>query len=1363
MDKKTQEKLNKILLSSSTKRNLWLIKSIEVSEALDVFWDAIPKNEKETADYDGVEKCFMLICRLMLPGLKQENLEMFTQDLLGASKMRETSHFTQDEFFEALLSLADLFTECLDIQTATTFLEFAINRVTQKVIVKATGERERVQGTLAVNFYNTQNLNKSLKDELNSPQQPENVIYVKEHYQMTPIETGIEDSVITNLRELDSILPLGTAVNEVINDQINDRTPKENYEISNSHELNASLSKAETLFYIGFIIEDTDGKAIRLNPALFSPYFFEKLQDKSGNTIFVNQRSIYDNAASIDKVYEMTKRWNDKLVVPKPSEQEIWDKPIEDICKVLVQGKFRFNKKDDEAEAKDLDFKTSDTFPTIHSEKFAMFRTREPDLPKDTLNPYAEDLITYAKERPFHILVHGKPKIGKSKFCKTLAQKLDLELIDIDVFVQNFLKRVQEGEENIQNDDEGNPIEFLKPFERQAITAIRRGERISHENLLAIINDEISKLRVEHKGCVFEVPCFDNPTKQMNYLQLIQDGKMHINNQKPVFNVVIELYVKDDQLLNRTRQIRENANPANFITISEAEQKTPVEKVKKEGDDDDDDDADIDPDDPKIIKEENLYRRINESDVVVWKGLINYKETVRPIVEKLEGSVHHLNNIFVDYDTLTVAQAVDTIYAKLFPRSKFLRPISASIEDAGEEDYASLTKANLKTDEGELMRRWSLFYKHDPVALFNKKVQKGLSQFSCEYAGRIFCFANEQNKALFIKDPKPYLLEVPKLPKQFNVSIVGMTNTGKKLYAQKIAEKYGLEIVDLPALILKKYEEQSKWEQHIPNNPEGGSVHFSKNEFAELKKGTGFDTRLALPLLLHDKGIHLYKRPPPPKDPAELEEEERLRKEEEERKAEEAKKKKKLAAKKDEKKEEAPPKEPSVPVLEDFNLTDLVPKPDEKGVVPELKGYIFIDFPISEAQINTMKEMNINLDRLIILKEPDTTEAGEPEEPGNVITKRPNFFEKTTFADEQAYLEAASNAIKAGGIEEDRITEIFSGNIEQTFMKIRQFIDPFELRIDDDSTALPVEEGDFSEKILFGEYGNYCPVTAVDNNWLILGKPELEVQVRGYRYRFYNEDCKKKFEENIEKYVAPPESPPVPPEPRIFMTGCSGSGLHTNIERLQAKLRIPIVNFRSEFKNVTEHMKMQRKEERRRLKGFTLTAPEDGAPIEDIKDEPDPEIENDPDDFDVTKSEQQITNLILGKLGAAIINCRMDPPPKPDPVLIDEPEQDEEEELDENGEPKVKEEPPAKEDEPPEEILKQPFVELLTETKRLPELIIILTVSEVEMLKRRFNKKKIQDIYDHTNWVLSLERRRRQGQRDLKRWIRREDRRRRRL
>jgi YHS domain-containing protein len=382
----------------------------------------------------------------------------------------------------------------------------------------------------------------------------------------------------------------------------------------------------------------------------------------------------------------------------------------------------------------------------------------------------------------------------------------------------------------------------------------------------------------------FEIPCFGEDETKMNFLLEIVKKRLTLNSFDTPFNVIIELYVKDDQLLNRFGQIKEHKNVENMSLVTDAELLTPPDKPLT-----DDDDQPQDDDDANKIDANNLFQRVNESSVIVHRGLHHYKQCVKPLVEDLEKHVHHLNNLFLDFDTLTVPQALDVVCAKLLPHSRFLRPVAEKMEEKNdEEDDDDLQPKNddeepkeenyggLLTDfkgdeiEGRLPRSWSLFGVYDPVALHQKKVQKGYSNFSVEYAGRVFCFNNRKNMEEFYRNPQPFVAQKPSLPKEYNIAILGPHNSGKHLFAKKIAEQYGLQIVNLADIVLKKYEEQSKWETHIPNSLDNGLVHFSKNEFADLKKGAPIDISKALPLLLHEKGVKLQKRPPPPKDPDQM-------------------------------------------------------------------------------------------------------------------------------------------------------------------------------------------------------------------------------------------------------------------------------------------------------------------------------------------------------------------------------------------------------------------------------------------------------------------------------------------------------------
>jgi len=109
-------------------------------------------------------------------------------------------------------------------------------------------------------------------------------------------------------------------------------------------------------------------------------------------------------------------------------------------------------------------------------------------------------------------------------------------------------------------------------------------------------------------------------------------------------------------------------------------------------------------------------------------------------------------------------------------------PLPERLEDS--DNYPDLLSRNIEED-GQPMRRWSLFREIDPVLLSTQKIVKvGKPEFACGYAGRAFVFVNEENQNLFMKNPKPYLLSKPELSSNYNISIIGMSKSGKTTFAK---------------------------------------------------------------------------------------------------------------------------------------------------------------------------------------------------------------------------------------------------------------------------------------------------------------------------------------------------------------------------------------------------------------------------------------------------------------------------------------------------------------------------------------------------------------------------------------------------
>jgi len=187
-----------------------------------------------------------------------------------------------------------------------------------------------------------------------------------------------------------------------------------------------------------------------------------------------------------------------------------------------------------------------------------------------------------------------------------------------------------------------------------------------------------------------------------------------------------------------------------------------------------------------------------------------------------------------------------------------------------------------------------------------------------------------------------------------------------------------------------------------------------------------------------------------------------------------------------------------------------------------------IGFPQTETHCQKLADFNIKFDRVVVLSEEDNEE-----EPGKDITKR------MTEKDEVAYDFAAeleiSNAQLAvikewlGEDAQDRVLELreCSGSIEEVSFKIRSKLDPFFTRPDDttDDIRTTADYEDDMHRLPRSDFGDYCPVTFVDEGYLVKGGADEEggdpneLYVNGKRYYFAGSKELEKFRKQPSKYM----------------------------------------------------------------------------------------------------------------------------------------------------------------------------------------------------------------------------------------------------
>lgn len=113
---------------------------------------------------------------------------------------------------------------------------------------------------------------------------------------------------------------------------------------------------------------------------------------------------------------------------------------------------------------------------------------------------------------------------------------------------------------------------------------------------------------------------------------------------------------------------------------------------------------------------------------------------------------------------------------------------------------------------------------------------------------------------------------------------------------------------------------------------------------------------------------------------------------------------------------------------------------------------------------------------------------------------------------------------------QDRVMEIrdCSGNIDEVAFKIRSKLDPFFNRPDDTIDDIRTA-ADYEEETLYrmprSDFGDYCPVTYVEDGYLVKGGSDEdggdpnELYVNGKRYFFAGTKEMEKFRKEPAKYM----------------------------------------------------------------------------------------------------------------------------------------------------------------------------------------------------------------------------------------------------
>ena len=790
----------------------------------------------------------------------------------------------------------------------------------------------------------------------------------------------------------------------------------------------------------------------------------------------------------------------------------------------------------------------------------------------------------------------------------------------------------------------------------------------------------------------------------------------------------------------------------------------------------------------KIPKPEDLLE-ITNNEKIFQEQYDYYEDVQKPAVmeyvEKLK------TNYFIEIDTsgLDFDDVVNLIKKKL-DFAEPLRPIAKPLETG---DFKGLLQDGregvLPYRKWSQWKQIDPVALKDEFLILT-----GSTEFPAVYFSRVFLFVSEENRKKFLDNPKKYISTPPKVPVNYRISIIGPSKSGKSLIANMLSEIYGWRVIDMEEIYEKVKEYQKTWTEPEINSVYTRRVHFSANEFKEVlanaskkpseRKPDNFVSKIVF--MLDSMGIPLDKKKTKEQFFAfrkyhrgklahmfntikETKEREEFEKKEEEIRIEEEKaeqkrledeakeeetlftdmtecarslyevekdkraqvyadhvaqkeKEKEQRAKDLEEKEKRNPYPPEDDyVIEDLRSDQFFLAFDEKGVHPRVSGIILINHPFSEDECEKLKEFNIVMDRIIYIKD-------DSEEGIKALTERrvQNFnslkeerqgeeLEKTKA--EAAKFEEVINILKEkyNVNNEESVIEVgYNEPIDELKLKLENALNPFNVKMDQEDKVIAPGEINLEEKypLSRGPFGLFCPVIYKEENWLFYAPEANEVQVNQKVYRISGEKEMEKFRNNPAKYLGENGSlmPIEVPPPHIMITGYQGSGVtfYTNV--LSKQYRLVKREIQNEFMDIWEKQRLERKAKRVQKKREELEKQNEEieqknaeAKKENPEAEPEPlvnidevikedaALDEEGEDYNAVDNDKAIFKSLFKPASPTIYDASW------------------------NG---------------LEEKISTPFIDLLSESRRVPNVMIVLKVTLKSIMDRLFDMEEIEVKYD---------------------------------
>lgn len=738
---------------------------------------------------------------------------------------------------------------------------------------------------------------------------------------------------------------------------------------------------------------------------------------------------------------------------------------------------------------------------------------------------------------------------------------------------------------------------------------------------------------------------------------------------------VVELYGEDEDLEMRLKGVRLDPDTGKLYTSEDITRvlTVPLAPVKSADASDEEEEA-SDPIEPVKLNINEFVHRPEDDPWALSVQWHSYASNTLPRLRQVLSTLPSLQPLSVPCAGLSP----DDICSIIRTHLPFIPPAAQRLSPASE--LRDLLTLDIK--ENSPPRLVSPWRKYDPVALKEGILEEGLTEFGAEYCGRVFLFSNQVNLDRFLVFPQTYLEISPALP-QYRVMIIGPEQAGQRTQAKLLCEQYGWKCISAEEALEEALERLRAGETR-PSHPDSGLVQPSKGEYEDIMRGNGLKTELVWPVLMHKLGIQMCIRPKEV-PPEEVENEA----DKQENQADVGNSDAPSSEVHDEVLSPLPtarnftPSEAqttadsnSLPVYEE-------PRKEEPAVVYEdlplaevvrrgdasLGSFVLTGFPSTELDFELLKSAQVDIHKVIFLTVSEET-----------LTKRGAETASWLSLSQDNAAKVLSLAKDTFG--EDRVVEIPADTgILEVHRRIVLALDPFTERVE--SSDMVAEE----QTSRSGLCGLYDPVTLATEGWMQPGNKDFKTNFHGKEYIFTGEKELNQFELNPHLYYLPN---PSTFSPHLLLLGVRGSGVTTQATILSNTYQLPLLNLRSTLTTALDTSAKARRHHRYLVRGFKPDENYEETGLYQVAEEADPEVAEEEAEFDRTKHEVEVMREILTDKPAIIVGNWVEIGDK----------------------------------------VTTPLVELMSISRRLPEIVLIVALDDKELVKRNIDPASLSQAHD---------------------------------